>query len=64
MIAGKTDVALVIAQGIHGTAIQLEDKAPDSLYRVQVGAYTQKSNAEQMKKNLKGAGYDSMIVRE
>lgn len=62
--AGKTDVALLIAQGIHGTPIQLKGKAPDSLYRVQVGAYTKKSNAEQMKKNLKGAGYDSMIVRE
>ena len=33
------------------------------LYRVQVGAYSQKSNAEAMKKRLKDVGYDSVIVQ-
>ncbi|RHU80421.1 SPOR domain-containing protein [Clostridiaceae bacterium OM08-6BH] len=36
----------------------------ESQHRVQVGAYTQKSNAEHMKKKLKEAGYDSTIVQE
>lgn len=38
-----------------------EDKA---LYRVQVGAYFVKKNAEEMKKKLKDAGFDSIIVKE
>ena len=63
-LAGKTDVALLIAQGIHGSPIRLQDADPESLYRVQVGAYTQKSNAEHMKKKLKEAGYDSTILQE
>ena len=33
------------------------------LYRVQVGAYSKKSNAESMKKQLKEAGYESVIVQ-
>ena len=32
------------------------------LYRVQVGAYSQKANAEAMQKKLKAAGYDAIIV--
>ena len=32
------------------------------IYRVQVGAYSQKSNAEAMKKKLKTAGFDAIIV--
>lgn len=32
------------------------------LYRVQVGAYAQKANAEAMLKKLKSAGYDAIIV--
>ena len=63
-IAEKTDVAMLIAQGIHGASIRPKDTDPESLYRVQVGAYAQKSNAEHMKKKLKEAGYDSTIVRE
>lgn len=41
-----------------------EDACPDSsLYRVQVGAYAQKENAEAMKKKLTAAGFGSVIVR-
>lgn len=32
------------------------------IYRVQVGAYTDKSNAESMQKKLKAAGFESIIV--
>lgn len=32
-------------------------------YRVQVGAYSVKSNAESMKKNLQRAGFDALIVQ-
>ena len=35
---------------------------PAKLYRVQVGAYSQKANAEAMQKKLKAAGYDAIIV--
>ena len=32
-------------------------------YRVQVGAYSVKSNAENMKKKLQQAGFDALIVQ-
>lgn len=36
---------------------------PGTLYRVQVGAYSQKANAEAMQKKLKASGYDAIIVQ-
>lgn len=36
---------------------------PGTLYRVQVGAYSQKANAEAMQEKLKASGYDAIIVR-
>lgn len=46
--------------------LKLEKKAvaPESnvIYRVQVGAYRQKANAEEMQKKLKSAGFDGIIV--
>lgn len=39
-------------------------KHTDTLYRVQVGAYSSKSNAEQMAKNLQKAGFGAIIVKE
>ncbi len=35
-----------------------------TLYRVQVGAFSSKSNAEQMQKKLKSAGFDAIIKTE
>lgn len=35
---------------------------PRTLYRVQVGAYTSKQNADAMKSKLKSDGYDAVIV--
>ena len=35
---------------------------PGKIYRVQVGAYRERKNAEAMRDNLKAAGYDAFIV--
>ena len=71
----KDDVALydyksmaeAIVYGITGQKHQeaVEDKAEESkvLYRVQVGAYGVKANAEAMQKKLKAAGFDAIIVK-
>lgn len=37
------------------------DATPEKLYRVQVGAYREKKNAEEMVKKLKAAGFDAII---
>lgn len=37
-------------------------KTSSKIYRVQVGAYSSKTNAETMKKKLKAAGFDGIIV--
>ena len=53
-----------IAKGILkslGVEIQAER---NTLYRVQVGAYLLKSNAEAMHKKLKAIGFDAFIVKE
>lgn len=39
-----------------------EPEESNVLYRVQVGAYRQKANAEDMQKKLKAAGFDGIIV--
>lgn len=36
----------------------------NTIYRVQVGAYSVKANAEAMQKKLKAAGYDAIIVQK
>lgn len=36
---------------------------PGTVYRVQVGAYSMKANAEAMQKKLKASGYDATIVK-
>jgi N-acetylmuramoyl-L-alanine amidase len=41
--------------------LKLEEK-PTRIYRVQVGAYREKTNAENMLKKLKADGYDAFIV--
>ena len=69
-------MASAIVYGITGQRVQdvpETDKAEaggetptgdkNALYRVQVGAYGMKSNAEAMKKKLQKAGFDALIVR-
>lgn len=77
-VDNKTDIAIIdtadeqkkmgvaIAKGILKTLgkayIEKNEPAAGKLYRVQVGAYAQKSNAEAMKKKLEQAGFRSIIV--
>lgn len=53
-------MAKAIVKGITGAAV--EEKADKTIYRVQVGAYSSKANAEAMAKELKGKGYKAVIV--
>lgn len=68
-------MAAAIVEGITGQTIQQtaetspagdgeEDATGDkkALYRVQVGAYSVKSNAEAMKQKLQAAGFDAFIA--
>lgn len=41
-----------------------ENESAKKIYRVQVGAYSKKENAEAMQKKLKAAGYDAIIVEK
>ena len=62
--AKQTAMGVAIAKGILKTlGIDCnEQKITSKLYRVQVGAYAVKSNAEAMAKKLKAAGFDATIV--
>ena len=60
----RQKVGEAIAKGILktlGVEIQAET---GTIYRVQVGAYMVKSNAEAMHKKLKAVGFDAFIVKE
>lgn len=48
---------------LNGSASKPVDESNDVLYRVQVGAFSKKENAETMQKHVKEAGYDSFIVK-
>lgn len=67
-LAEKTDVARLIAEGIHGGQIsQSPDKpsepAPSGiLYRVQTGAFRNRKNAEKLKADLEKKGFDTFIA--
>lgn len=51
-----------IAKGVLKTlGVEIQG---ERLYRVQVGAYLLKSNAEDMQKKIKAVGFDAFIVRE
>lgn len=55
-------MGIAIAKGFL-KCLGIEYKKPTTkLYRVQVGAYSQKPNAEAMLKKLKADGYDAFIV--
>ena len=59
-LAEKTDVALLIAEGIHGGAIKKQpDQTADS---VPSGAFSVKSNAERLLAELKQKGFDAFIT--
>ena len=59
--AERKAMGIAIAKGILKTlGIESESK---ELYRVQVGAYSDKSNAEAMLKKIKSAGFDAFITK-
>jgi N-acetylmuramoyl-L-alanine amidase len=60
-------MANAIVKGITGQTVEETKNEPSkkplgTLYRVQVGAYSFKANAEAMKKRLEDAGFSSIIV--
>lgn len=76
-VDNKTDIAIIdtaaeqkkmgiaIAKGVLktlGIAYKEPVAATNKIYRVQVGAYSVKANAEAMQKKLKAAGFDAIIV--
>ena len=64
-LAEKTDVALLIAEGIHGGDIEAapeESRPTGMLYRVQSGAFAVKANADRLLAELKGKGYEAFIA--
>ena len=62
--SGKQKVGEAIAKGILSTLGVAYQSERGSLYRVQVGAYLLRSNAEAMHKKLKAIGFDAFIVKE
>lgn len=52
-----------IAKGVLST-LGIEIQPKKSLYKVQVGAYLYRSNAEDMQKKIKAVGFDAFIVKE
>lgn len=67
-LAEQHDVALRIAEGIHGGSIghgrhESVDPVPTGmLYRVQAGAFTVRENAEKMKANLQKKGFKDVFI--
>lgn len=63
-LAAKTNVALLIAQGIHGEKIlpPVQEELKGILYRVQLGAFSVKKNAELLQNRLKAQGFDAFIT--
>ena len=70
------DMASAIVYGITGQRVQDTEETgkteageetptgdKKALYRVQVGAYGVKSNAESMQKKLKAAGFDAVVIQ-
>ena len=65
IIATESDrqkVGQAIAKGILKTlGVEIQS---ERLYRVQVGAYLLRSNADDMQKRIKAVGFDAFIVKE
>jgi N-acetylmuramoyl-L-alanine amidase len=60
----RQSVGEAIARGILKTLGKEIQAERDTLYRVQVGAYLVKANAEAMHKKLRAIGFDAFIVKE
>lgn len=55
-------VEVIVAKGGLKKKVVAATNTDKNVYRVQVGAYTSKANAEAMQKKLKTAGFDAIIV--
>lgn len=55
--------AKVVAEWLKANFKPPEDKTPAPIYRVQVGAYSKKANANTMALKLNGLGYKTAIVK-
>lgn len=53
------DIANAIVKGITGQTVSAKN---DKIYKVQIGAFKEKSNAEALLKDLKNKGYTGFIV--
>ena len=60
----RKTMGVAIAKGILKTLGVVIQSEKASLYRVQVGAYLIKANAEAMQKKIKAVGFDAFIVKE
>lgn len=66
--AEKTDVALLIAEGIHGAEIATDsgtngaEENESFLYRVQTGAFRSRENADRLRADLVGKGYEAFVA--
>ena len=60
----RKEMGVAIAKGILKTLGVAYQSEKASLYRVQVGAYLIKANAEAMQKKIKAVGFDAFIVKE
>ena len=65
----KAIVAVLVARGglkkkQAGQATSAAPAAPGVLYRVQVGAFSKKDNAEKLKKELEAKGYQAFVTSE
>lgn len=60
--ANKCAEAIVSVLVKRGGLTKKATSTTDKLYRVQVGAFSKKENAEAMQKKLKADGYDAIIV--
>lgn len=60
IIDNKDDIAKAYVNALEKT-FNIAKKTPTKYYRVQVGAFTKKSNADSMLKRLKNSGFDGYI---
>ena len=60
----RKQMGIAIAKGILKTLGVAYQSEKPTLYRVQVGAYLIKANAEAMQKKIKAVGFDAFIVKE
>ena len=69
IIKNTTQIGELIAKGIcdyYGVSVEEESKTSESdkLYTIQVGAFKNKTNAENYLKKVKAAGFDGFIIEK